>query len=107
MPLLDRLYPFLRPMLFQLDAETAHEWTMKLLRSAHFFGWLPQSSRRPAEHHPVEVLGLKFPNDLGLAAGMDKAARAVDAWMALGFGFVEVGTLTPRPQPGPSFGPVM
>jgi dihydroorotate dehydrogenase len=49
---------------------------------------------------PVECLGLKFPNALGLAAGMDKSASAVEAWSALGFGFVEVGTLTPRPQPG-------
>lgn len=49
---------------------------------------------------PVEVMGLRFPNPAGLAAGMDKSASAVDAWLACGFGFVEVGTLTPRPQPG-------
>src|SRR3954466_631411 len=98
MPFLTRLYPLMRPLLFKLDAETAHEWTVKLLRTGHRLGLLPE-----VKHDPVsarEVMGLKFPNCVGLAAGMDKSASAVDAWAALGFGFVEVGTLTPRPQPG-------
>jgi dihydroorotate dehydrogenase len=98
MPLLTRLYPLLRPLLFKLDAETAHEWTVKLLRAGHSLGIFHEPARDPACAR--EVMGLKFPNCVGLAAGMDKSASAVDAWEALGFGFVEVGTLTPRPQPG-------
>lgn len=98
MSLLTRLYPFLRPLLFKLDAETAHEWTVKLLRASHVLGMLPEPQNDPKTVR--EVMGLKFPNCVGLAAGMDKSASAVDAWGALGFGFVEVGTLTPRPQPG-------
>jgi dihydroorotate dehydrogenase len=98
MPLLTRLYPVIRPLLFKLDAETAHEWTVKLLRTGHALGLFPEIKHDPACAR--EVMGLKFPNCIGLAAGMDKSASAVDAWEALGFGFVEVGTLTPRPQPG-------
>jgi dihydroorotate dehydrogenase len=98
MPLLTRLYPLLRPLLFKLDAETAHEWTVKLLRAGHTFGLFPEVKNDPACAR--DVMGLRFPNCVGLAAGMDKSASAVDAWEALGFGFVEVGTLTPRPQPG-------
>jgi len=98
MPLIDRLYPLLRPLLFQLDAETAHEWTVKMLRMGHAAGIIQPPAPNPKT--AVSVLGLKFPNCVGLAAGMDKSASAVDAWGALGFGFVEVGTLTPRPQPG-------
>ncbi|WP_038170859.1 quinone-dependent dihydroorotate dehydrogenase [Verrucomicrobium sp. BvORR106] len=101
MSLIHRLYPLLRPLLFQLDAETAHEWTVKLLKMGHALGMLEgaDSDAGPARP-PIKVLGLEFPNVVGLAAGMDKSAAAVDAWGALGFGFVEVGTLTPRPQPG-------
>ena len=98
MPLLTRLYPLLRPLLFKLDAETAHEWTVKLMRAGHQLGMLPELKNDPACER--DVMRLKFPNCVGLAAGMDKSASAVDAWEALGFGFVEVGTLTPRPQPG-------
>jgi dihydroorotate dehydrogenase len=98
MPLLTRLYPLLRPLLFKLDAETAHEWTVKLLRAGHVLGMLPEPKHDPACAR--EVMGLRFPNCVGLAAGMDKSASSVDAWEGLGFGFVEVGTLTPRPQPG-------
>lgn len=98
MPLIHRLYPLLRPLLFQLDAETAHEWTVKLLRASHLLGMLPDPEPNPSKTRTV--MGLKFPNCVGLAAGMDKSASAVDAWSALGFGHVEVGTLTPRPQPG-------
>ena len=98
MPLLHSLYPLVRPLLFRLDAETAHEWTVKMLRAAHLFGWLPKFSVHPA--CAVNAMGLNFAHCLGLAAGMDKSASAVDAWMALGFASVEVGTLTPRPQPG-------
>ena len=68
------------------------------MRLGHSLGLLESPIHNPSS--PVEVLGLKFPNHVGLAAGMDKSASAVDAWLACGFGFVEVGTLTPRPQPG-------
>lgn len=98
MPDLAAFYPILKPWLFRLDAEVAHTLTVKSMVMAHRLGLL-----RPVwsgEVPPVNCLGLKFPNALGLAAGMDKSASAIDAWAALGFGFVEVGTLTPRPQPG-------
>jgi len=98
MPLLHSLYPLFRPLLFMVDAETAHDWTVKMLRAANLFGWLPKIPVHPA--CAQEAMGIKFPNCLGLAAGMDKSASAVDAWLALGFGHVEVGTLTPRPQQG-------
>lgn len=100
MSLIHRLYPLLRPLLFQLDAETAHEWTVKLLKMGHLLGMLEGAESGTPSRPPLNVLGLEFPNAVGLAAGMDKSAAAVDAWGAMGFGFVEVGTLTPRPQPG-------
>jgi dihydroorotate dehydrogenase len=100
MSLIHRLYPLLRPLLFQLDAETAHEWTVKLLKMGHALGMLEGAASDAPSQPPLKVLGLEFPNVVGLAAGMDKSAAAVDAWGAIGFGFVEVGTLTPRPQPG-------
>jgi dihydroorotate dehydrogenase len=90
-------YPVLRPLLFSLDAETAHHVTLAGLRLAERMGII---SGAPPEVNPVTLWGLKFPNRVGLAAGLDKAGDAVDGFGALGFGFVEVGTLTPRPQPG-------
>lgn len=96
---LARLYPRIKPWLFRMDAERAHEVTTGMLRLAHCLGLL-RPLCDPAQARGTELLGLKFPNLCGLAAGMDKSASAVDAWAALGFGFVEVGTLTPRPQPG-------
>ena len=98
MPDLAALYPLLKPWLFRLDPETAHTVTVKLMVMTHRLGLLRPVVKRPLT--PVDCLGLRFPNVLGLAAGMDKSASAVDAWNALGFGSVEVGTLTPRPQPG-------
>jgi dihydroorotate dehydrogenase len=98
MPHLAAFYPLLKPFLFSLDAERAHTLTVKSMVAAHRLGLL-----RPmwnGHSNAISCLGLHFPNALGLAAGMDKSATAVDAWAALGFGFVEVGTLTPRPQPG-------
>ncbi len=94
---LERIYPVLKPWLFRLDAETAHTLTVKMMVSAHQLGLLRPLSTAGA---PVTCMGLTFPNRLGLAAGMDKSASAADAWAALGLGHVEVGTLTPRPQPG-------
>jgi dihydroorotate dehydrogenase len=88
------LYRFLRPLLFSLDPETAHRLT---LRSADAFaGFL--GTRVISK--PVRVMGIEFPNPVGLAAGLDKNAEHIDALAALGFGFIEVGTVTPRPQPG-------
>lgn len=92
------LYPALKPLLFHLEPEAAHEWTTRFMQLAFRLGCL--SREAPPDGPPARVLGLDFPNRLGLAAGMDKSASAVDAWAALGFGSVEVGTLTPRPQPG-------
>ncbi len=98
MTLIETLYPVMKPWLFRLDAETAHTLTVKLMVIAHKLGMLKSVVDAPQQ--PRNVMGLTFPNVLGLAAGMDKSASAVDAWGALGFGSVEVGTLTPRPQPG-------
>ena len=90
--------------LFALDPEKAHELTLSLLAFWSERGpLLEEPGRLLRVEDPrlrVEALGLSFPNPLGLAAGMDKDARALGAWWALGFGFAEVGTLTPRPQPG-------
>jgi len=87
------LYSLARPFLFSLDPETAHEVTLRLAEAAAFFsGPIPQA--------PISVMGLDFPNPIGLAAGLDKHAQHVDALAALGFGFVELGGVTPRPQPG-------
>ncbi|WP_205479661.1 quinone-dependent dihydroorotate dehydrogenase [Sphingomonas arenae] len=89
------LYPLLRPLILRLDAEKAHQVTIASLKA------MP---KRKAPSSPtalaVEVAGLRFPNPVGLAAGFDKDAEVPDAMLALGFGFVEVGTLTPRPQHG-------
>ncbi len=92
-------WPALRSMLFCLDAETAHHVTIRGLRWAGALGlrhWMPGT----AEAAPVTVCGLRFPNRVGLAAGLDKAGECVDGFGAMGFGFIEIGTLTPRPQPG-------
>jgi dihydroorotate dehydrogenase len=91
------LYALARPLLFALDPETAHLLTLALADAPLRFGLL-RSPRVP--HCPVRALGLEFPNPVGLAAGLDKNAAHVDALGALGFGFIEVGTVTPRPQPG-------
>lgn len=98
MTLIEKFYPLMKPCLFRLDAEKAHTLTVKLMNVAHRLGMLSSAANGPCT--PRTVMGLSFPNVLGLGAGMDKSASAVDAWGALGFGFVEVGTLTPRPQPG-------
>lgn len=96
---------WIRPLLFALPPETAHRLTLggvsllcRLPGGVGLVRWIA-GGRGPAAE-PVEVSGLRFPNSVGLAAGLDKDAEAVPAWAAMGFGFVEVGTLTPRPQPG-------
>lgn len=93
------MYSLLRPLLFSLDAEKAHHLTLESLKLAHRAGLLSLYAGKPVED-PVSVFGIKFPNRVGLAAGLDKNADYIDALGALGFGFVEVGTVTPRPQPG-------
>lgn len=92
-------YPLLRPALFSLDAESAHNFTLNSLNTAHKLGLLALGTARPMDD-PREVMGLKFPNPVGLAAGLDKNGDCIDALGALGFGFLEIGTVTPLPQPG-------
>ena len=87
-------YQYIRPLLFHLDPESAHEKILALLARMPVF--MPRSSGGT----PVELMGLTFPNRLGLAAGLDKNGVAVSAFDRAGFGFIEVGTVTPRPQPG-------
>ena len=87
-------YDYLRPLLFRLDPERAHNRTLALLAR------MPVFMPRSVGGKPVELMGLTFPNRLGLAAGLDKNGVAVSAFDRAGFGFIEVGTVTPRPQPG-------
>lgn len=91
------LYPLVQSALFRLEPERAHRLTIRALALWGGVG-APLAPALPA--HPVTLAGLTFPNPIGLAAGVDKDAEAVDGFLALGFGFVEVGTLTPRPQAG-------
>ncbi len=93
------IYPFVRPLLFKLDPEIAHHVTLTLLKMARTTG-LNRFLVKPTEHQPVSVMGLNFKNPVGLAAGLDKNGDYIDALAALDFGFVEIGTVTPRPQPG-------
>jgi len=92
-------YRLARPFLFKLDAEAAHDLTLNALARVQRtpLEWL---YRKALVSDPVELAGLKFPNRVGLAAGLDKNARCIDGLGAMGFGCVEVGTVTPRPQPG-------
>jgi len=93
------LYPIVRPALFKLDPERAHELTFQQLR---FISGTPLEAliRQQLPSRPVTCMGLRFDNALGLAAGLDKNAECIDAFGAMGFGFVEVGTVTPRAQAG-------
>jgi len=93
------MYGLARPFLFALDAETAHDVGLKAIEAAYRTGLNPLLASRP-KPLPTKVFGLEFPNPVGLAAGLDKNGAHVDALAALGFGFVEVGTTTPRPQAG-------
>ncbi len=93
------IYSQLRPLLFALDAETAHAVTLKALKAGHLLG-LTKLFYPPVAAEPVKVMGLTFNNPVGLAAGLDKNGDYIDALAALGFGFLEIGTVTPRPQPG-------
>lgn len=93
------MYSNLRSLMFRLPAETSHDLALDMIGAA---GRLRLASRlaRPVHSHPVQVLGMNFDNPVGLAAGLDKNAVAVDGLADLGFGFIEVGTVTPRPQAG-------
>ena len=92
-------YGLARQFLFQMDAEVAHDLTMSALA-------LTQNSPLQLAYcqsrvdDPIELAGLTFPNRVGMAAGLDKNARCIDGLAAMGFGFIEVGTVTPLPQPG-------
>ncbi len=98
------LYPLARRLLFAMDAETAHHVTLASMRAADALGLLGRltGSTRVADPlgSALDLMGLRFPNRVGLAAGLDKAGAAVRAFGKLGFGHVEIGTVTPRPQPG-------
>ena len=90
------LYSLARPLLFSLAPERAHELTLSLLKSAHRMGMMRQN----VASKPVTCMGIEFPNPVGLAAGLDKNGAYIDALAGLGFGFIEIGTITPRPQAG-------
>jgi len=92
-------YPLVRKALFQLDPERAHELTLQQLTR---LSGTPFSAliRQSLPFKPVTCMGLTFKNPLGLAAGLDKNGECIDAFGAMGFGFIEIGTVTPRPQPG-------
>lgn len=92
---------FVRPLLFSLEAETAHHFTIASLRSASDFGPALRALKQFAPpSKPKTLFGLNFPNPIGLAAGLDKNGVALPVWAALGFGFIEIGTVTAIAQPG-------
>jgi dihydroorotate dehydrogenase len=93
------MYNFARPFLFGLDAEHAHGLGLKAMELAYRTGTSPLLARK-VEPLPTKAFGLTFPNPVGLAAGLDKNGAHIDALLALGFGFIEIGTITPRAQPG-------
>ena len=97
MPLLP--YALTRPFLFGLDPEAAHDLTMT---SLHRLQNTPAQClwQQTRVHDPVQLLGLRWPNRVGLAAGLDKNGQCIDGLGAMGFGFIEVGTVTPKAQPG-------
>lgn len=97
--MLNALYPLARHALFALDAEDAHHRTLALLKRLHGLGMTGLIGNR-VPPSPRTVMGLTFPNPVGLAAGLDKDGAYIDALASFGFGFIEVGTVTPRPQPG-------
>ncbi len=92
-------YPLIRKLFFSLDPEMAHGLGMGGVDFLNRAG-IGCLLAKPPPHNPVEAMGLTFPNPVGLAAGLDKNGEHVDALAGLGFGFIEVGTVTPRPQPG-------
>jgi dihydroorotate dehydrogenase len=93
------IYPLVRAVLFMLEPERAHTISMALLETVYRFRLSALLFGKRA-YAPVRVMGIEFPNAVGLAAGLDKNGDHIDALAACGFGFVEIGTVTPRPQPG-------
>jgi dihydroorotate dehydrogenase len=93
------MYNLARKLLFNLAPETSHELSIDLIGAAGRLGLNALLNKAPASL-PVRVMGLQFANPVGLAAGLDKNGDAIDGFAQLGFGFVEIGTVTPRPQPG-------
>ncbi len=93
------MFSLMRPILFRLAPETAHHLTLSALNAAYSLGLSRIIAKRPADN-PRTVMGLTFPNPVGLAAGLDKNGDCIDGLAALGFGFIEIGTVTPLPQPG-------
>ncbi|MDK4658001.1 quinone-dependent dihydroorotate dehydrogenase [Kingella kingae] len=91
------LYDLIRPLVFNFDPEQAHGLTLKTLARAEKCGVLPRVNPHT---QPTTLMGLALPNPIGLAAGMDKNGECIDGLAALGFGFIEIGTVTPRPQAG-------
>lgn len=92
------LYPLARNLLFAFPPETSHHLALQGISWAERLGFL--ALLPPVPDNPVEAMGLRFPNPVGLAAGLDKNGDHIDGLAALGFGFIEIGTVTPRPQPG-------
>src|SRR5437868_5798469 len=92
-------YALIRPALFALEPETAHHLTLTSLKALQRVGLLRARAANGASCGRT-VMGIRFPNPVGLAAGLDKNGEYIDALAGLGFGFIEIGTVTPRPQPG-------
>lgn len=92
-------YKIARSLLFKLDAESAHDISINGLRLMQGAGLTPLLAPK-LPNKPIKVMGLSFPNRVGLAAGLDKAGQCINGFGAMGFGFIEVGTITPRPQSG-------
>ncbi|QAX84293.1 quinone-dependent dihydroorotate dehydrogenase [Pseudomonas sp. DTU12.3] len=93
------MYTLARQLLFKLSPETSHDLSLDLIGAGGRLGLNGLLCKAPA-NVPVTVMGIDFPNPVGLAAGLDKNGAAIDGFAQLGFGFVEIGTVTPRPQPG-------
>lgn len=93
------IYEYLRPLLFQLEPEQAHYLTLTALKSS-FRPWMIKRCLQHFPQKPISAFGLQFPNPVGLAAGFDKNGDYIDPLLGLGFGFVEIGAVTPKSQPG-------
>jgi dihydroorotate dehydrogenase len=91
-------YSLIRPLLFSLDPEFSHDLTLSTLKALQMIGAFPKSSS--SSSNTFQCMGLNFPNPVGLAAGLDKNGECIRAWGSYGFGFIEVGTVTPRAQNG-------
>ena len=94
-------YKIARSLLFKLDAEKAHDVSINGLRAMQSLGLTPLLEPN-LQNNPINIMGLNFPNRIGLAAGLDKSGQCINGFGSMGFGFVEVGTITPRPQSGNS-----